>query len=129
MIKQWIRRFLAIEVPSKQPVVEVQMITVEYRIRVTAADGYVNLEMEKDKQVFVPRVDDTIDVVDVVQKPDNNTVYADVVEVIYDVTNETVIVHAETGLDLSRWVKIDQIVESALADGWTICGGIQMHGS
>lgn len=106
---------------------EKPMITVTYEVRVVAADGQVTLELEKDKQTYVPAADGTVEVTTLARDPEGRTVLADVTEVVYNPVTEEATVYAETDLDLSEGWKIDAIVEAAVEDGWA-SNGVEYHG-
>lgn len=107
---------------------EVPMVTVVYKARIVAADGTADLELEAERQFFVPREGDAVAVTTCVSKPDNNEVQAVVQEVVYDPVLEVATVFAETDLDLREGWGIDCIVQGALQDGWVIYGDVEYHG-
>ncbi len=108
--------------------IEVPMVTVVYKVRVVTADGTVDLELEKNKETFVPREGDSLHVTTCVQRADDNEIGAVVQDVEYDPIQEVVTVYAETDLDLRDGYKVDCIVESAQEDGWELDGDIDYHG-
>lgn len=109
------------------PTVEVPMITTVFKVRVTTADGFADLTMERDKQSFVPRADDTLHVT-VCPCSEDAVIEADVVEVVYDPNEEVAEVRAATDLDLADGYKIEAIVEAARQDGWELDGDVEFHG-
>ncbi len=104
------------------------MITVTYKVLVVAADGQVTLELEKDKQTYVPDSDGTVEVTTLARDPEGRTVLADVTEVVYNPVTEEATVYAETDLDLRDGWKIDAIVEAAREDGWAPDYATEYHG-
>lgn len=107
---------------------EESMILVVYKLFVVTADGRACLVLEKDKQTFIPRVDDTIFLTSLCNRLEDPNIEADVTEVDFDPVQEVATVFAATDLDLSDGFKIDEIVTSAVEDGWSVYGEVEYHG-
>lgn len=116
--------------PAPAPIVpeEIPVVDVVYKVKVVTADGEANLELDLNKQTFVPREDDTLHVTTCVGCGDDGDVEADVTEVLYDPLAEQVTVFASTDLDLKDGHKIDCIVQAAKADGWELDGDVDYYG-
>lgn len=117
-----------VKVRGVDPILEAPMISVVYKLFVVTADGRVCLFLEKDKQTFIPRIDDTIFLTTLVDRLENANIEADVTEVEYNPIEEVATVFASTDLDLADGFKIDEIVVSATQDGWAVDDEVEYHG-
>ncbi len=111
------------------PILEEPMVTVVYKALVVTHDGTAKLELEVEKQIFVPREGESVHITTCVKRADDE---ADIEGVVQDVTfdpvQEVATVFIETDLDLRDGHKIDCIVESAEGDGWVLEDTVDYHG-
>lgn len=96
------------------------MTTVVYRVLAMALDGAATLKCEVDKQTFVPRDGDSIDLTG------TRGIEAVVQNVNYDPVNKLVTVYAEVNFDRNNH-KIDHVVASVTDNGWTLEGDVTYH--